>query len=145
MAAQAFLYNAAKRDVGLKRHNFETDTFNVTLHSSAYTPDVASDEVFADTAGENATADGYTAGGQALANQSWTQDGAVSNLDANDTEWTSAGSGLTARYAVVRNVTEGNRLLMYILLDDTGGGQDVTAPAGEPFRLQWGANILNAS
>lgn len=42
------------------------NTFKATLHTSTWTPNVATNEVYADAANELATANGYTAGGVTL-------------------------------------------------------------------------------
>lgn len=128
MAAGTFtLYNGVAEWIADGTIDLDNDTFNITLHSSAYTP-LATHDVYADLSGELTTAAGYTNGGAALTGVTWTRSGGTAKFDSNDQVWTAPqGQSLTARYAVVRDVTA-NKLIGYMLLDTTPA--DVTATGG---------------
>lgn len=80
-------------------------TFNLSLHTSAWTPDPAVIEVFADVANEIAAGNGYTAGGAALANDALTLTGGTVKFSSDALEWTAGpGSIPPWRYGVIRAV-----------------------------------------
>lgn len=125
-------------------HDFSNDTFNVTLHTSAYTFDEATDAVFADATNELPTANGYTAGGVALANTSLTLNAGTVAFDADDPVFNASGGNLVARWAVVRNASAaGGPLVCVILLDDTPA--DVTVTDGNSLTLQLATNLIQGS
>lgn len=81
-----------------------SDTLKVSLHTSAYTPNLDTHDYF-DDATSQVTGTGYTTGGAALGSMTFTYT-AGSNLwtfDAADTSWTT--STITARYAVIYDST----------------------------------------
>lgn len=117
------LYNGIAEYLGDGTVDLDNDTFNISLHTSAYAPDGDHDS-FADATNELPTANGYTAGGEILAAVTWSEAGGVATFDSDDVVWTAAGGSITARYAVIRSVTA-NKLLGYYLLDDTPA--DLTA------------------
>jgi hypothetical protein len=57
--------------------------------------------IFADLTNEVATAFGYTAGGIALTNETWTQTGGTATFDCDNVVWTAAGGSIVARFAVI--------------------------------------------
>ena len=67
---------------------------------------------------EVANGNGYTTGGNALVNVTWTESAGISTLDANDPAWTL--STFTARYAVIYDDTASGKPLicLYDFLDD---------------------------
>ena len=117
------------------------DTLLVTLHGSAYTPSRTADQYFTSATAELATANGYTAGGQALASKSIVFTAATGKvqLRAAPTQWTvSANSIGPFRYAVVRKSTGAaatDPLVCYVdfLADQTSSG------AGAPVDINWDA------
>lgn len=114
--------------------DLDSDTFKCALFTSAYTP-AASNATFADLTGE-VSGDGYTAGGQALTNVTWTRSGATVTFDADDPSWTNAT--ITARYAAIYKSGTANEIVnpLVCLLDFgadkgvTGGTFTVTLNAG---------------
>lgn len=141
MAASIFVYNSWSRNIA-RAADLSSTTFNVSLHTSTYTPNQDTHEAFADATNQLTTANGYTAGGQALASVTWNRAAAVTTFDAADTVWNATGAGITARYAIIRAVGTLNAivdpLVAYILMDNTPA--DVTVPAGNPLTLQWNAS-----
>lgn len=80
-------------------------TFNLSLHTNAWTPDPAVIEVFADVGNEIAAGNGYTAGGAALPNDALTLTGGSVKFSGDGIEWTAAGGSIPGwRYGVVRAV-----------------------------------------
>lgn len=92
------LYPAFKRSMGNGLFNLSADPLKCALLANTYAPD-PDHVVFADVAGHEASGEGYTAGGQALADVVWTTVGTACVLDAADPIWTEAT--VTARYAAV--------------------------------------------
>lgn len=117
--------------------DLDTDTINVALFTSSYTPNVATDTAYSGLSGEVANGAGYTTAGAALASVTWAQSGGTATFDAADTAWTASGT-LTARYAVLYSVTAtGNDLIGYVLLDTTPA--DVSATDAD-LTIQWNAS-----
>lgn len=116
-------------------------TINATLHAAGYTFSAAH-SVYADLSNELSTANGYTNGGQALANVVWDQVGGTAALDADDVEWTASGGSIVCRRAVLRVVGTFNSqvdpLICSILLDVTPA--DVTTTDGNSLILRWNAS-----
>lgn len=138
MAASISFYNSFKEYVADGTIDLDTHTFKVMLVSSSYTFS-ASHTVKADITNELSTANGYTAGGEALTSVTWGQTGGTATFDAADTQWTASGAGITARRAVIYDDTAANEeLVASILLDTTPA--DVTATAGNTLTLQWNAS-----
>lgn len=84
-----------------------SDTLHMVLLTSSYTPSLDTHQYQDDLTGELPTADGYTAGGQALTGVSLAYDSATDTvwLDANTITWDP--SSLTARYAALVDVQSG--------------------------------------
>jgi len=81
------------------------NTFKMTLHTSSYTPNDATNEVFADVTNELATANGYTAGGITLTSVTLAQTSGVTKFTSAAAVWTASGGSIPAwRYGVVRAV-----------------------------------------
>ena len=82
--------------------DYLSDTIKATLHTSTYTPNIDTDEVKADATNELTTANGYTAGGQALTTKtvSYNATGNVTTFSADDFSWTASGGSLVFRYVV---------------------------------------------
>lgn len=80
--------------------DWDTDTIKCAVVTSAYTPDQDAHDFWNDVSANEASASGYTAGGQALSSKTVTYDTATNQvrLDAADVTWTSAVVG---RYLVV--------------------------------------------
>jgi hypothetical protein len=79
------------------------NTFKLSLHTSSWTPNNTTHEVFADVTNELATGFGYTAGGITLANDALTQTAGVVKFTCDAAVWTAAGGSIPSwRYGVVR-------------------------------------------
>ena len=79
---------------------------------------------------------GYTAGGTALANVTWTRSAATVTFDADDVSW--ATSTITARYGVLYADGATNKdIIAYFLLDSAPA--DVSTTAGT-FLVSWNAS-----
>jgi len=127
------IYNRFKYDVMVGNLALNaSDTINVQLHTSTYTPD-ADHNVIGDLTNEVAAAGGYSTGGAALGSPTITEDDAndVAFLDGVDTTWST--STITARYAVIIDVTNTNSLIAWI--DFT---EDKSSSGGD-FTIQWDA------
>ena len=134
------VYNYAKAELLRGHIALDSDTINVALVTSSYTPDIDAHENFDDLDNE-VSGTGYTAGGAALANKAVTKDTGDDEgvFDADDLTWESAS--ITARAAIVyrdSGVEATSQLIAYI--DFT---EDKTASGGD-FTIQWNAEgILN--
>lgn len=147
MTASITMFQSANKYIGDGTIDLDTNTFKVTLHTSSYVPNAATQTVYADLTNELSTANGYTNGGATLGSVTWTQSTVTMTFDAADTSWTASGGSITARYAVIRSTVTANGhvepLLAYILLDITPA--DVTATSGNDFLLQWNASGIFTS
>ena len=148
MTASITLFQSFNKYVGDGTIDLDTNTFNVTLHTSTYTPNAATQTVYADLTNELSTAFGYTAGGVALGSVVWTQSTVTMKFDAADTTWAVSGGSVVCRYAVIRSTATANGhvapLVAYILLDTTPA--DVTTTTGNNLTLQWdGAGIFTSA
>lgn len=114
----------------------------VTLHTSTYTPNAATQTVYADLSNELATANGYTNGGTSLASITWTSTGGVATFTAANTVITASGGSIVARYAVLRLIGTFNSqvdpLICYILMDNTPA--DITTTNGNTLTFAWNAS-----
>ena len=128
-------YNNWKAAIG-KAVDLSSDTIKMTLHTSSYTPSAAH-SVYADLTNELSTANGYTSGGATVANQAYTQNTGTGKFTFDPVVWTASGTGIVARYAVLRASgtfnTQIGPLISYCLLDTTPG--DVTASNGNTFTV----------
>lgn len=148
MPATAALYNSWALNIGRQIDLDTALTVNVSLHTSAYTPNQNTHAVFADVTNQLSTANGYTSGGAALGSVTWTRSTAVATFDAADTVWTASGGSIVARHAVLRVVgtydTLVDPLIGYILMDNTPA--DVTTTTGNTLTLEWsGSGIFTVT
>ena len=100
------------------------NSFKWTLHTSSYTPSVSTHEVYADLTNELSTANGYTSGGLALANDALTLSSGTVKFTGDPAVWTASGGSIPAwRTAVLRAVGTLNGkvdpLVGYFLGDST--------------------------
>jgi tryptophan 2,3-dioxygenase len=133
MAANTYWYanafaNALGGSDGLQSINFITDTINAALLKDTYTPNQSTDVNWSTINSHEITGEGYTAGGQTLANKTLTIDGNNIVLDSNNPSWYPAS--ITARWLVLYCTTSG-LLLGYMDL-----GQNIMSING-PFEIQW--------
>ena len=142
MATTTTFYNSYKLNCLDGAIDLENDTIKVALCTSSYTPDIDSHGFFDDITNEVAGT-GYTAGGQALAGKTTTQDNTndEGNFDATDTTWST--STITARYGVLYKDT--GTLATSPLICYIDFGEDKISSGGD-FTLQWNADgIINLS
>ena len=135
------LFNSFKRDIMNGSIDLDTDTINVMLVTSTYTPNIDTHTKRSDITNE-ISGTGYTAGGSALASKAVTVDttGDKGVFDAADLSWSTAT--FTARGAVLYKARGGassaDEIIAYIDFVT-----DRSCSAGT-FTLQWDtAGILN--
>lgn len=124
-AGNWIVYRSFKELMGDGTIDMDGDTFKCALLTTSYTPSLAHDE-YADLTNELSTANGYTAGGVALSNVTWSSSGGTTTFDADNIAWTLSDT-ITFRYAVIYSDTStGDKLVCYC--DLYGANQAV--PAG---------------
>lgn len=97
-------FNTFVQDVGQKVHNLNADALKIMLTNTA---PVAGNAVKADIT-EIAAANGYSAGGNAVAANGYSQSGGTAKLTGNAVTFTAAGGSFGPfRYAVLYNSTPG--------------------------------------
>lgn len=123
--------------------DYLSDTLRWTLHTATWTPNVDTNEAFADATNELTTANGYTANGIAAATKtvSYNATGNITTFDMDDTTitWTAAGGSLVFQHLVLHDDTvvtgpPAKPLICYI----DCGAQTITT--GNSFGLTTGAN-----
>jgi hypothetical protein len=138
VAASIYLFNNWRK-AAQSGANLNGATLKATLHTSSYTPNVASQAVYADVSNELSTANGYANGGEALTGLAFNVSGATAMLTASPTVWTASGGSIVARYLVLRYVgtvnSQTDPLILYVLLDNTPA--DVTATTGNALTVTW--------
>ena len=134
MAVTVTAYHSFKQKLGQAVFNFTSDTLKIVLLNASYTPVAASHDELADLTNEVANGNGYTTGGVALANKTWTLAAGVMKLDADDASWAASGGDIgPARYGVLYDDTvSGDPLICYIDF-----GADKTAGDGTSFIIRW--------
>lgn len=138
MAAGAWVVvNAIKERMGNAEINFDTDTFKVRLYTSSSDLSATSDDASAVT-NELSTANGYTAGGEAVT-PTWTRSTGTCTFDVSDPSWTASGGSIVARFAAIVDETPTpDRVVAYCLLDSTPA--DVTTTTGNTLTIQISAS-----
>jgi hypothetical protein len=119
--------------------DYLSDTIKATLHTATYTPNIDTNEVFADATNELGTANGYTAGGQALGSKtvSYNSTGNVTTFSAADFSWTASGGSLVFQHVVIWDDTiASDPLIGYIDV----GAQTITT--GNTFTIDITASGL---
>jgi len=112
-----------------KEADLNSDTIKCALFTNAHAPDQENDQYYDGAHGmtEVSAANGYSAGGVAVANPAIATSGLVTTFDADDPSWTVTGAGFTYRYAVFYDDTPGSNKPLISFVDF---GADVTAVAG---------------
>jgi len=134
------IYNSFKRDIMNGSIDLDTDTINLLLVTSTYTPDQDAHTKHSDVTNE-VTGGGYSAGGSALAGKAVTVDNTDNEgvFDANDVTWST--STITARGGVLyknRGTSTLDELIAYIDF-----GADKISSGGD-FTVSWNSEgILN--
>lgn len=136
MAITITLYPSFKTKLGQKAIALNADTLKVALFSNSAAYDSAHDEYADLSANEIANGNGYTTGGLALTNVTWTNNAGTLTLDADDASWTITGAAVSAyKAAIYDDTASGKPLLVFI---DLGGLN--TASPGALFKLPWNAS-----
>jgi hypothetical protein len=133
------IYNTFKAELMKGTFNLGTsgDTIKVALMTTTHAF-TSTHDAWANVSANEVTGTGYTAGGQALANQAVTVDDANNRgkWDADDLTW--ANSTITAYHAVIYDTSASNYLIGSI---DFGGAQ--SSSSGN-FIIQWDTDgIIN--
>lgn len=134
------VYDVFYEQLGNELHDLNaTDTIKLALFTSSYTPNLNTDASFSALSGE-VSGNGYTAGGNTLANASWDAAAGTLTFDADDTVFTASGGSIVCRYAVIYNASAGgtNDLIASCLLDNTPG--DVTVTDGNTLTIAMNAS-----
>jgi hypothetical protein len=135
MAVTISLYNHTAK-LFADGSNAAGDTYKVALYTAATFS--ASDTTLAGvTKTEVAGANGYTSGGQALANVAVTT--VTTNdakFDADDVTWAASGGSITASYAIIYNDTDADDPPLAFI--DFDGSE--SAGAGTDFKIVWSAS-----
>lgn len=106
----------------------------IALLGTGYTPDMSAHTVFGDVSGSEVSGQGYTAGGEALANKSLSESGGLVTFDADDVTW--ANSTISAQYAVIYDDTAAaGEKTLFCLLDF---GQEMSSDDGD-FTIEFDA------
>lgn len=122
--------------------DFDTDTINVMLLKSTYTPDFDNDDFVNDIRAHEVSCAGYTAGGLALASKTATADTVNdwTNIDAADPTWSiPSGATLTCRYGAIYKVvgtTDGGMPLVALM----DFGADKVTPGANAFTIRFAEN-----
>jgi len=118
--------------------DIDTDTIKVALldNNHSFT---ATNTAFADvSANEIAGSNGYTSGGQAIANATITESSGTANFDHDDVVWTASGGSITAYNAVYYDDTmatgSGDPVTDGLILD-ISFGEEKSAGDGTEFKL----------
>lgn len=133
----------ALRKIGAGIIDLDSDAFKVALLEDGQP--IAAD--FSGTSGDARFADltaevvgsGYTAGGEALANVTWTRAGAVVSLNADPTSW--SGLDATVKYAAIYKAAGNGDILAFFDVDDA-------LPAGRvinssDFTINWTGGLFS--
>lgn len=134
MAAGSWTFtNAGRTSLLNGDFDIDTDSFKMALFTSSSNIG-ASSTTYAGLTNEVANANGYTTGGKAL---TMSLSGTTTvTVDCDDQTWTASGGSITARFAVIYEVS--GKVLCYCLLDSAPA--DVTATDGNTLTIQ-----INAS
>ncbi len=150
MASSATFFNSFKRDIARAVDLSTPATVKLTLHTSTYAPNAATQGVYADLSNELSTAFGYTNGGLTLSSVAWNLSGAVATLSAANAQWTASGGAIPAfRYGVLRLSGTFNTLvdpLMAYILGDTTPADIPATSSGQVLTFAWsGSGIVTLS
>lgn len=143
MAASAWVtYDDFQELLGDNHGGLDSLTLNIALFTSASNANTGTLALLASVTNQVANGAGYTTGGAAVANVTWSEAAGTATLDGDAVVWTAAGGSITARFAVLYAVgTVGGRvnpLIARCILDDTPA--DVTATDGNTLTITPHAN-----
>lgn len=134
------IYNVFKLNIMNGGIDLDTDTINVMLVTSSYTPNQDTHLDRADVTNE-ITGTGYSSGGEAIGSKTVTQDDTDNEgvFDGADVTWSTAT--ITARGAVIYKSTGSAATDTLICYLDFGSDQSAT---GADFTIAWNAEgIVN--
>ena len=92
-------------------HDLSTDTLKIALYTGNADLNEATTVYSISLAGQVASGGGYTTGGNPLTGVTINSSGSVAYVNFNNTSWTGA---ITARCALIYNVTKANRAIAVI-------------------------------
>jgi len=134
MAITQAMATSFKAEILDEQHDLAADTLKIALYTSSASLD-ASTTAYT-TSNEVANGNGYTTGGETLANKTVSTSGTTAFFDADDPTWTSAS--FTARGALIYNDTNGDKAIAILNF-----GGDFTVSSGT-FRIVFPAAGANA-
>jgi hypothetical protein len=146
MAAPGTPYNKARMRLAQGQINLATADVRALLVTSSYTPNLSTHEFVSSVTSAEVTTNG--AARVALANKSITQDDANNRakFTCDAVEFGPASGGSITARRMILFIHTGNDatapLVGHVLLDDTAGGTDVVAAAGQKIRYTPHANGL---
>jgi hypothetical protein len=130
-------FNDFAEQLGLGKHNLNTDTLKVMLTNTA---PVATNTVFANIT-EITAQNGYTAGGEDTQN-TYSETSGTGSCVGVDVVWTATGAGFGPfRYVVLYNDTQTSPAKPLIGWWDYGSSISLTT-AGETFTTDFGASMF---
>jgi hypothetical protein len=129
--AAANKFNDFVDQLGLAKHNLNTDTLNVML---TLTAPVATNSIKSDLT-EIAAGNGYTAGGQDTQN-TWAEASGTGTMTGTKVVWTASGGAIANfRYVALYNDTQTSPVDPLVLWWDNGS--TVTLASGETFSVKF--------
>ena len=142
MAAGAWtFYNSFKEFMGDGTVDLDTDTFRITLHTSASNAATATLTAYSELTNEVTEANGYSSSGQNLASVTWAAGASASEMrwDAADVVWSASGGTVpNVRYAVISDVSGGaaGKVVAYSALSTA----QFTVGDGDTLTVSFSAN-----
>ncbi len=128
-------------DLGLGVHDLNADTLKIALTNTA--PTVATDATLSDIT-QISAGNGYTAGGNTVANNAYSETSGTGTLTGDDVTFTASGGAIaTFRYAVLYNDTPTSPADPLIGYWDYGGAVDLAD--GDTLTVEFGASILTVA
>jgi len=122
-------FNSFVEALGREVHQLNTDTLKIALTNTA--PNATDTQLSAIT--QIANGNGYTTGGTAVANTSYSQTSGTAKLAGDDVVFTATGSMGPFRYAVLYNYTATNDEL----IGCWDYGSSITLASGETFTVDF--------
>lgn len=119
-------YNSFIQELGRGGHDLDADVLKIALSNTA--PDAA-DATLADIS-EISAGGGYSAGGETVANNAYSQTGGVGILTGDDVIFSASGSVAAFRYAIMYNSSKSDKLVGYL-----DHGSSITMTAGDSYTV----------
>lgn len=136
------IYNRFHYNNGAGLIDLINDDIKAALMTDSYAPN-KDDNVWADISSNEASGTGYTAGGQSLTNQAWTEDDTndLADFDADNPLWTNCT--ITARWLVLYDNTMAGKDLICCYdfgenKPSSGGDYEVQINANGLFKSEQG-------